>query len=138
MPRKLPPLPLTQASVTFDQAMWTGASGFDAQDPSSVLNPENYTLVATGANSNLTLRPQSVRWDAGSRSAILTLPWGELVDSPGVRDYAPPVMPQRSVQDGFLEIAATDPERCVVIDASKDIETIAGAIAEAVGSRLGT
>ncbi len=39
-------------------------------------------------------------------SAILTLPWGELVDSPGVRDYAPPVMPQRSVQDGFLEIAA--------------------------------
>jgi ribosome biogenesis GTPase / thiamine phosphate phosphatase len=37
-------------------------------------------------------------------SAILTLPWGELVDSPGVRDYAPPVMPQRAVQDGFVEI----------------------------------
>ena len=38
-------------------------------------------------------------------SAILTLPWGELVDSPGVRDYAPPLVPQRAVQDGYPEIA---------------------------------
>lgn len=38
-------------------------------------------------------------------SAILTLPWGELVDSPGVRDYAPPLVPQRTVQDGYAEIA---------------------------------
>jgi ribosome biogenesis GTPase len=39
-------------------------------------------------------------------SAIIKLPWGELVDTPGVRDYAPPVVPQRSVQDGYPEIAA--------------------------------
>ena len=38
-------------------------------------------------------------------SAILILPWGELVDSPGVRDYAPPVVPPRSVQEGYPEIA---------------------------------
>jgi ribosome biogenesis GTPase len=38
-------------------------------------------------------------------SAILMLPWGELVDSPGVRDYAPPIVPLRSVQDGYTEIA---------------------------------
>ncbi len=68
------PLPVSQIAVTFDQAMWTGSSGMDADDLSSVLNASNYSLIATGANSNLTLQPVSVRWDAGSRSAVLTLP----------------------------------------------------------------
>ena len=40
------------------------------------------------------------------------------------------------VRAGFLDIAAADPERCVVIDATADIETIAAAIAGAVGDRL--
>ncbi len=39
-------------------------------------------------------------------SAILRAPWGEIVDSPGVRDYAPPVMPATEIQLGFAEIAA--------------------------------
>lgn len=39
-------------------------------------------------------------------SSILSQPWGELADSPGVRDYAPPVVPLPSVQVGFTEIAA--------------------------------
>jgi len=39
-------------------------------------------------------------------SAIVVLPWGELVDSPGVRDYAPAVVPLREVQSGYSEIAA--------------------------------
>jgi len=39
-------------------------------------------------------------------SSVVTLPWGELADSPGVRDYAPPVVPLPSVQHGFTEIAA--------------------------------
>jgi ribosome biogenesis GTPase len=39
----------------------------------------------------------------------VTLPWGELADSPGVRDYAPPVVPLMSVQDGYPEIAALAP-----------------------------
>jgi ribosome biogenesis GTPase len=38
-------------------------------------------------------------------SAIVQLPWGELADSPGVRDYAPPVVPVTEVQRGFIEIA---------------------------------
>jgi ribosome biogenesis GTPase len=38
-------------------------------------------------------------------SAILTLPWGELVDTPGVRDYAPALVEPRAVQDGFAEIS---------------------------------
>lgn len=39
-------------------------------------------------------------------SAILQLPWGELTDSPGVRDYAPPVVPLADVQRGYIEIHA--------------------------------
>lgn len=39
-------------------------------------------------------------------SAILRLPWGEIVDSPGVRDYAPPVVPLQDVQRGYVEIVA--------------------------------
>jgi ribosome biogenesis GTPase len=38
-------------------------------------------------------------------SAILKTPWGEIVDSPGVRDYAPPLVPIREVQHGYTEIA---------------------------------
>ncbi len=38
-------------------------------------------------------------------SAIVQLPWGELADSPGVRDYAPPVVEPKQVQSGFMEIA---------------------------------
>lgn len=37
-------------------------------------------------------------------SAILRLPWGELADSPGVRDYAPAVGAPQDVQRGFPEI----------------------------------
>jgi ribosome biogenesis GTPase len=38
--------------------------------------------------------------------AILRTPWGEIADSPGVRDYAPPVVPLKEVQLGFDEIAS--------------------------------
>ena len=37
-------------------------------------------------------------------SAIFQAPWGELADSPGVRDYAPPVVELKEVQQGFAEI----------------------------------
>jgi len=39
-------------------------------------------------------------------SAILRTPWGEIADSPGVRDYAPPVVALPDVQRGFAEILA--------------------------------
>ncbi|MFI5001970.1 MAG: dTMP kinase [Reyranellales bacterium] len=41
------------------------------------------------------------------------------------------------VRAGFLEIAAREPERCVVIDATQDVDAIAAAIAGTVGGRLG-
>lgn len=49
-----------------------------------------------------------------------------------------PVAFHERVRAGFLDIAAVDPERCVVIDATRDIDTIAAAIAEAVTGRLDT
>jgi dTMP kinase len=48
-----------------------------------------------------------------------------------------PVDFHERVRAGFLDIAAADPERCVVIDAAPDIDTIAAAMARAVGERLG-
>lgn len=42
-------------------------------------------------------------------SVIVQLPWGELTDSPGVRDYAPPVAPLPDVQRGYLEIIQRAP-----------------------------
>ena len=41
------------------------------------------------------------------------------------------------VRSGFLEIAAREPGRCMVIDATGSIDAIAGAIADAVRDRLG-
>jgi dTMP kinase len=41
------------------------------------------------------------------------------------------------VRAGFLEIAKRDSKRCVVIDATGDIDTIAAAIARATSERLG-
>jgi dTMP kinase len=48
----------------------------------------------------------------------------------------PPEFHQR-VRTGFLEIARTEPKRCTVVDASKDIDTIGAAIARIVAERLG-
>lgn len=48
-------------------------------------------------------------------SAILRTPWGEIADSPGVRDYAPPVVPLKDVQSGFVEVARRAPE-CRFLD----------------------
>jgi dTMP kinase len=42
------------------------------------------------------------------------------------------------VREGFLEIARRDPKRCAVIDATKDIDTIAQAITRVVTDRLGS
>ena len=41
------------------------------------------------------------------------------------------------VRAGFLEIAKRDPKRCLVIDATRDVDTIADAIVAAVSDRLG-
>jgi dTMP kinase len=48
-----------------------------------------------------------------------------------------PIEFHRRVKAGFLEIARSEPKRCVVIDATQDIDTLAATIARTVGDRLG-
>jgi dTMP kinase len=40
------------------------------------------------------------------------------------------------VRAGFLEIAKREPDRCAVIDATRDLDTVAAAIAQTVTQRL--
>jgi ribosome biogenesis GTPase len=70
---------------------------------SSVLNA--LAGDAVRATGRLSARSSEGRHTTVS-SAIVRLPWGELADSPGVRDYAPPVVPLRDVQRGFPEVLA--------------------------------
>ncbi len=42
----------------------------------------------------------------------------------------------RRLRDGFLEIARREPERCAVVDASRDIVSVHAAIADTVRQRL--
>ncbi|MHA7888718.1 dTMP kinase [Roseicyclus sp.] len=44
---------------------------------------------------------------------------------------------QEKLRDGFRALAAEAPRRCVLIDASQDADSIAGAVARAVAARLG-
>jgi len=41
------------------------------------------------------------------------------------------------LRDGFLAIAAAEPERCAVIEAAGDIDTVHRAIVTAISTRLG-
>ncbi len=47
-----------------------------------------------------------------------------------------PVEFHHRVHAGFLEIAAAEPQRCAVMDAARDIDTLASEIARIVGERL--
>jgi ribosome biogenesis GTPase len=86
--------------LTGKRTLLAGQSGVGK---SSVLN----TLAgdAIRATGRLSERSGEGRHTTVS-SAILRLPWGELADSPGVRDYAPPVVPLKDVQHGFPEVVA--------------------------------
>jgi dTMP kinase len=48
-----------------------------------------------------------------------------------------PIEFHQRVKAGFLEIAKREPNRCVVIDAAQDIDTLAATIARTVSGRLG-
>ena len=48
-----------------------------------------------------------------------------------------PIEFHQRVKAGFREIAKREPNRCVVIDAAQDIDTLAATIARTVGDRLG-
>ena len=70
---ELLPLPVNQITVSFDQVMWTGSNGQDTQDPSSVLNPNNYRLVSVSSGSSQVINPSQVTWNEGSKSVVLSL-----------------------------------------------------------------
>jgi ribosome biogenesis GTPase len=88
------------ARLTGRRSLFAGQSGVGK---SSLLNAlAGEALRATGA---LSAGSGEGRHTTVS-SAILRTPWGEIADSPGVRDYAPPLVPAREVQHGYAEIEA--------------------------------
>ena len=89
-----------QTSLAGRRTLLTGQSGVGKSTLFNQLSGGAYRTTRTLSDATGEGRHTTVS------SAIVTLPWGELVDSPGVRDYAPPLVPLRDVQLGFAEIAA--------------------------------
>jgi ribosome biogenesis GTPase len=88
-----------QAALTGRRTLFAGQSGVGKSSLFNALSGSEVRITRTLSAASGEGRHTTVS------SAILTLPWGELVDSPGVRDYAPPLVPLRSVQEGYVEIA---------------------------------
>lgn len=88
-----------RAALSGRRTLFAGQSGVGKSSLYNVLSGSDIRMTRTLSDASGEGRHTTVS------SAILTLPWGELVDSPGVRDYAPPIVPLRSVQDGYIEIA---------------------------------
>jgi ribosome biogenesis GTPase len=88
-----------QAALTGRRTLFAGQSGVGKSSLFNALSGSEVRMTRTLSAASGEGRHTTVS------SAILTLSWGELVDSPGVRDYAPPIVPLRSVQDGYVEIA---------------------------------
>jgi ribosome biogenesis GTPase len=89
-----------QAALTGRRTLLTGQSGVGKSTLFNRLSGGAWRTTRTLSDATGEGRHTTVS------SAIVSMPWGELVDSPGVRDYAPPPVPLRDVQLGFDEIAA--------------------------------
>jgi ribosome biogenesis GTPase len=85
--------------LTDRRTLFAGQSGVGKSSLFNALSGSNVRATRTLSDASGEGRHTTVS------SAILTLAWGELVDTPGVRDYAPPLVQQRTVQDGYAEIA---------------------------------
>ena len=88
------------------------------------------------------LRDLVVGADMPALTLILDLPVETGLERAAARDHAEDRFERmgdsfhRKLRQAFLNLAAAEPDRCIVIDASQDEDAVAEAIWEAVSSRL--
>jgi ribosome biogenesis GTPase len=98
----LPPL---KTRLTDAVAMFVGQSGVGKSTLTNALVPESLRPTRTISESTGEGRHTTVS------TALFRIPGGgELIDSPGVRDYAPPPVEDANVQVGWPEILALAPQ----------------------------
>ena len=94
-----------QAQLCNHVAMFVGQSGVGKSTLTNRLAPESARATRTLSDSTGEGRHTTVS------TALFKMPaGGELIDSPGVRDYAPPLVDDATVQVGWPEILTRAPQ----------------------------
>ncbi|AMN47235.1 ribosome biogenesis GTPase [Steroidobacter denitrificans] len=94
-----------QAALRGETAMLVGQSGVGKTTLTNLLAPQSMRSIRTLSPSTGEGRHTSVS------TALFRLPGGgELIDSPGVRDYAPPMIEDAMVQVGWPEFLTLAPQ----------------------------
>jgi ribosome biogenesis GTPase len=94
-----------QAQLCSHVAMFVGQSGVGKSTLTNRLAPESARATRTLSDSTGEGRHTTVS------TALFKMPaGGELIDSPGVRDYAPPLVDDATVQVGWPEILTRAPQ----------------------------
>lgn len=106
--------------------------GYDKRVSPDVLN-ELYQIVAGDFKPDLTII-LDIDPEVGMRRSFAK---AETMAVKELRFESRQMQFHRNLRRGFLEIAAREPQRCVVINADTDIETVHQRVIEAVKQRLG-